>query len=309
MRPARDDDLRAAAVIFAVDEFELDRHMHPLTGLGDEDIATKTEAALDDFRLLHGENPRQVWVAERDAIVGVAAAAMRSHHLHLTYLFVLPEAQAQGIGGELLRQIAQAGREAGCTVFTLLASQDPRALTRYFRLGLIPQAPAVTWTAPAPTFPPLGLGNPYDAQPLVLGDPAVLNTVADIDKAVRGVRRQDDIRRWLQEGATGALLIDRQSGNPAGYFLVSKGAGSGRIGPVAAIDEHAFGEVLTYALAVAGTHHEAGMGWKVAAPGENRALVAPLLAAGFRPSYGELFFASEPIGRFDRYIFHDIDLL
>jgi hypothetical protein len=34
-----------------------------------------------------------------------------------------------------------------------------------------------------------------------------------------------------------------------------------------------------------------------------------LLAAGFRPTFTITFFASGPIGQFDRYAFHDPDFL
>ena len=75
------------------------------------------------------------------------------------------------------------------------------------------------------------------------------------------------------------------------------------------MDEDRFAEVLTHALLAARTSREPGDGWTLVVPGENRAAVPPLLAAGFRPSYAETFFASGPIGRFDRYIVHDLDLL
>ena len=119
------------------------------------------------------EDPRQVWVADEDGrIAGVAAAARRGKHWHLTYLFVRPERQARGIGGALLQQIHQVGLDAGCTVFTLHASDDPRALTRYYRLGLAPGPPHVVWTASNPGFPQLDLGSALEAIPLRLGDDA-----------------------------------------------------------------------------------------------------------------------------------------
>jgi hypothetical protein len=145
--------------------------------------------------------------------------------------------------------------------------------------------------------------------PLRLDDAAGLNTIADIDKTVRGVKRTDDMCRWLSEGATGALLTDRETGKPAGYFLISPAGENSRIGPVAAMDETAFGDILCHALAAAGGVHASSSKWELAVPGENRAAIASLLAAHFRPVFGLPFFASAPIGRFDRYVFHDLDLL
>jgi GNAT superfamily N-acetyltransferase len=308
IRPARSDDLRAAAAIYAAVDLQQHRRMHPLTRMTEGDPVETTNLAVADLQLLHAENPRQVWVAEREEIVGMAAAAFRGRHWHLTYLFVSSDSQARGIGGELLRQIHEAGRAAGCTVFTLQASDDPRALSRYFRLGLIPGPPNVVWSAADPLFPVLGLDDRMEATALRLDDAAALNTIADIDKAVRGVTRMGDICRWLGEDATGALLTNRETGTPAGYYLISPAAGTSRIGPVASIDETAFGDVFRHALAAAGGH-ASGSKWELAVPGENRAVIASLFAARFRPILGLPFFASAPIGRFDRYIFHDLDLL
>jgi hypothetical protein len=158
-------------------------------------------------------------------------------------------------------------------------------------------------------LPDLGLDYPLEAHPLHLDDVATLNTVDDIDKPVRGVRRPQDIRRWLQEGAVGALLTDRVTERPAGYYLVTNANQSGRIGPVAAIDETRFASILHAALAAAAPLHVPGQTWTAVAPGENHAAVAPLLTAGFRPGYTVDQFASGPLGQFDRYLCHDLDFL
>ena len=307
---AREGDLPAAAEIYAVNEMAMRRRMHPLTGVANTDASEQTAGALEDLQFLHAEDPRQVWIAEiAGDVAGVAAAVFRERHAHIQYLFVAPNAQERGAGEALLDRLQEAGTAAGCTVWTLQASDDPRALTRYLRLGLRPQPPNVVWRADDPAFPRPGLDNPYDVIPLVIDDDAALNTVGDIDKAVRGVRRRQDVERWLHAGATGALLLHRGSGKPAGYFLVAVDKREGRVGPVAAMDDSEFGKVLGNALAAAGVRHAPGTTWKLAAPGENHAAIEPLLTARFRPSYAMTFFASRPIGRFDRYLFHDLDLL
>jgi hypothetical protein len=47
----------------------------------------------------------------------------------------------------------------------------------------------------------------------------------------------------------------------------------------------------------------------VVAPGGNHASIAPLLDADFPPRWCDAFFASAPIGRWESYLFHDMDLL
>ncbi|MFN8594186.1 MAG: GNAT family N-acetyltransferase [Thermomicrobiales bacterium] len=308
IRPARRDDLAAAAAIYADNESEATTRYHPLLQEPDDPEAT-TRAALDDLFLLHDEDPVQVWVAVRNDVIGFAAAAIRGHHWHLTYLFVDKDARERGVGGELLRAIHEAGAAAGCTAFSLQASDDPRALTHYFRLGLVPQPFSVLWGTSAPRFPTASLSNPLQATAITAGDDAILNTIDDIDKAVRGVRRRPDIERWLRDGAQGALLTDRATGKPVGYYLVGVENDDGRIGPVASLDIERFRDVFAAALIAAGTLHRPSVNWVIVAPGENWTAIAPILDAGFRPRWCDAFFASAPIGCWQSYLCHDLDLL
>ena len=310
IRPARHEDLEPAAAIYAANERDASARYHPLL-LEPFDHDETARAALDDLVLFHEDDPRQVWIAEdrERAVIGFAAAAIRGDHWHLTYLFVRHDLRVQGIGAALLTDIHQAGRDAGCQVFTLQSSDDPRALTRYLRLGLVPQPSSINWSTSEPLFPPHDLASRLNPIAIHLDDEAVLNTVDDIDKAVRGVRRRADIVRWLRLGATGTLVSDRETGAPVGYFLVATKETSGRIGPVAALSERRFPEVLAGALASAAGRHQPGMEWGVISPGENRSAIEPLLDAGFRPGYCDVFLASGPIGNWSSYLFHDVDLL
>lgn len=310
VRAAETADLTAAAAIHAhVDTFELDR-AHPLVRAAIPALAMREAETESRLRLLHADDPRQVWVALAGGrVIGTTSAAFRGRHAHIQSLFVAPEHQGRGVGGQLLQALERAAREAGCTILTVQASDDPRALARYFRLGLTLQAPNVIWRALDLAVTTPALDNPFEQVPLRPDDEAVMNTIGDIDKAVRGVRRRADLDRWLREGATGALLIDRASGNPAGYYLVDSGAAGGRIGPVATMDATRFADVLESTIAAAGERHEPGMPWAVTLPGENRSAAIPLLRASFRPAQTMTFFASAPMGQFDRYAFHDPDFL
>lgn len=310
IRIAAAGDLLAGARIHAAGDAEMVRRMHPLAGISGFNEAARIEAALGALQMLHDDDPRQVMVAEwQGRVLGIASAAFRGRHAHVQSLFVAPHSQERGIGRMLLQALYDAGLDAGCTIFTLQASDDPRALTRYLQLGFQPRPPNIVWSATKPLFPESRLDNPFEAVRLTSEDEAAINTVTDIDKAVRGTRRTGDLRRWLQNGEHGTLLIDRASGRPAGYFLVSRVAGRGRIGPVAAIDGPRFVGILDLALLEASRLHERETIWRIATPGENHAAVAPLLAARFRPAFAMPFYATAPIGQFDRFAFHDLDLL
>ena len=314
-RPARREDLPAAARVYIRADDELDHRLHGRS-LREPVAAGASEeaAALADLTLFHEEEPDRVWVAVRgDEVAGVAAAVIRERHWHLVYLFVLPEAQGRGIGRALLERMHAVGAAAGCDVFTLQPSDDPKALSRYLALGLAPRPPSIHLRTAVPVFPSLRWDDGLEAHPLRPDDEALLATVGDIDRAVRGVRRRLDLQRWLEEGAAGALLTRRDALDapaiPAGYYLVADEGDRGRIGPVAAMDVERFPAVLGRALAAAGARHRPGLAWRIDVPGENRAAIPPLFAVGFRPHRLTHFFASAVIGRFDRYVFHDEDLL
>ena len=61
--------------------------------------------------------------------------------------------------------------------------------------------------------------------------------------------------------------------------------------------------------AAAAALHRVGDRWRLDLPGEHHALIPPLLAAGFRPERVFPLLASAPIGRWDRYVFADLDVL
>ncbi|HEU5430223.1 MAG TPA: GNAT family N-acetyltransferase, partial [Thermomicrobiales bacterium] len=254
IRPATAADLVAAAQVYR---------------LADGAPASEETAALEDLRVFHEDDPAQVWVAEADgAIVGMGAALIRGRHWHLVYLFVLPVAQGRGLGRALLHALHAAGRDAGCTLLTTESSADPRALSRYFGLGLRPAVPALAMIAGEPSFPSLRWDDGLERRPLTLDADEAIATATDIDKAIRGAPRERDLRRWLAAGAAGDLLLRCEPLTPAGYFLIEAGGEEGRIGPVAAIDAERLPDVLGRALAAAGDVHRPGMPWRAELPGE-----------------------------------------
>ena len=74
----------------------------------------------------------------------------------------------RGIGRALIERCHAFGEEAGCTVFSLFASSDPRAIYRYLRLGLSLQPPTLNLEAAsdALTLPDFPWDDGLDALPL-----------------------------------------------------------------------------------------------------------------------------------------------
>lgn len=282
------------------------RRVHPFLAAHESDIAAMTARALGLLTTLHAEHPEQVWVACLDGdVAGMAAAVVRGRHGHVVAYFVDPAQQQRGLGGPLFSALLHACQRQGCDVLTLQNSDDPRAMTHYFRHGFRSALPHLVWATEALSATEAPISQ-LSAEPIT--DEATLQTAGDIDKAVRGVRRLDDLRRWTSEdGAAGLLLLDRLSGTPRGYAFLREDQGAIRIGPLAANDVGDVGPVLDLALRQAATR--SATSWRIAFPAENSAVVPVLLAWGFRPVWSLEAMATGAIGQFDRYVFHDLNLL
>jgi GNAT superfamily N-acetyltransferase len=304
IRPARPEDLPAAARIKAGGDAEMGRRVHPFLVAGEPDIEAMITRTLNLLASLHEENPEQVWVAcANGRVAGIAAAVFRGRHGHVIAYFVDPVQQQRGMGGPLFTALLDACRQHGCNVLTLQNSDDPRAMTHYFRHGFRSSLPHLVWSAGSLT-PPNQAPVHLRAEPIA--DEATLQTAGDIDKAVRGVRRLDDLRRWTHE-ATGLLMLDRLSGTPRGYAILREVQSAVRIGPVAANDVENVGPILALALREASSLNATS--WRIAFPADNTAAIPALLAWGFRPAWSIPAMSTGPIGQFDRYVFHDLNLL
>ncbi len=304
IRPARRDDLPAAALIKSSGDAESGLRVHPFLAGDEPDVGAMAARTLSLLTTLHEENPEQVWVAcADDHVAGMAAAVMRGRHGHVIAYFVDPTQQQRGLGGPLFAAMLDACRQHGCDVLTLQNSDDPRAMTHYFRHGFRSTLPHLVWAAE--TLAPASAA-PVHLRADPITDEATLHTAGDIDKAVRGVRRPDDLRRWTTE-ETGLLVLDRLSGTPRGYAFLREDHGAVRIGPLAANDAADVGPVLQLALHQAAARSASS--WRIAFPGENTAVIPVLLAWGFRPVWSIATMATGDIGRFDRYVLHDLNLL
>lgn len=97
-------------------------------------VATLGEAPWFGYLVAHGT----MLVAEVDGhIIGFAATITRGRMCYLAECFVQPTWQSQGVTKALLAQLFADPTLVRCT----LASSDPRAVSRYMRVGMRPQWP------------------------------------------------------------------------------------------------------------------------------------------------------------------------
>ncbi len=269
------------------------------------DLREAIQALSDVFAAPPG---RVIVVESGNELTGVAAVRIRGRHAHIAFLFVLPEWQGKGIGGQLLARLREIIDAAGASIVTLVASRDPRAWQRYLRFGLHPGPPVMSLRAPRPRFPDAVPVDGLESVAIQRDRVDVLEAVDRLDREIAGVSRLPEIVRWLEHGAEGAILRDRATARPCGYFLISTHADHGRIGPVVSRTVSRFPDVLNRALQMAG-RQERDLVWRVDLPSPNQVAIGPLLDAGFSPHNLMAWFANGELGRCDRYIFRDEDQL
>jgi GNAT superfamily N-acetyltransferase len=231
------------------------------------------------FRRLLASDPGGAWVAERGGeIIGSALALVREGLWGLSLLVVRPDAQSDGIGRELLARAHAYGN--GVRGRVVLASNDPRALRSYARLGLTlnPATSARGRPKPGPVPPEVRPGTPAD-----------LPLTAAVDRAVRGAAHGDDLPALLEAGHELLVLPER------GYAVVRDGA----VKLLAAYDESAAATLLRAALASA-ADGEATVEWIT---GAQAWAIGPCLDAGLelRIDMGAVFVAGD-VGRFAPYL-------
>ena len=261
------------------------------TTLDDLDACYRVfRAALIDVyarrNLAPPDPPRPVWVAQQEhvlrhdaercfvavegeTVVAFAAAWTRGDAWFLASLFVDPTSQGRGVGGELLERTWGGAR----TRRTLTDAIQPVSNGLYGRRGLIPWTPLLSLS-----------GEPQlDAAPALEPAEPTAEVLAALDAAAYAFDRAVDHDHWRENGRCTLWLRDDV---PVGYAYAWPHA---QIGPLAAVDAAAGGDVLRAELArVRG-------GVSVRAPGTSTRVVAAALAARLRlsPSPGLLLLSEE----------------
>lgn len=312
IRPATNGDIVPAAKVYQESSQSLHERIRTLDPVPSQGSRKRElEAAVRVLADLSHRREGAVIVAMVDGdLGGVGAIRIQDRHAHITFLFVLPEFQEQGVGRQLLDRLASIAADAGAGTMSLIASRDSRAWQRYLRLGLRPGPPVLSLRTTRPRFPANAPDTGLAVEPLSPDSPEHLDMVDTLDLDVRGSRRRYDVESWLRGGDTGAFLIDPGSRSPAGYVIIGQEPDHVRIGPVVSRTVDRFGDVLAHALHMAGrldgaTRHP----WRLDLPAANHAAIAPLLDAGFIVTALQPWFATGEIGQWDHYIFRNEDVL
>ena len=231
----------------------------------------------------------EFWVAEKnECIVGYARSILRDTVLELTEFFIAPDAQAQGIGGELLRR---AFTDISAAHRIIVATTDVRAQVRYLKAGVVPYFPEMYWSRK-----PERVTISSDLEfARAMNMPETRAQLAAIDRVILGHTRTVD-HEWLLETRHGYLY--KRAGAAVGYGYHDTGMGSG---PFALYDARDFSAVLAHAENAA--HHDGldEIGFDI--PMINRAAIDFFLAREYQlDSFVGLMMCDVLRGKFENYV-------
>jgi GNAT superfamily N-acetyltransferase len=237
------------------------------------------------------EHHAEWWLAEDPGsgeVLGAARSIERGRLFQLTELHVRPREQSRGVGRALIERSFSDGRG---DLRLILASNDLRAIARYYATGVVAQLPLFFLTGdPSGADAPKGL-TPV---PLEAGRESV-ESILEIDRTALGLERSTEAA-WLLRNREGYLYADVNDA-PVGYAFI----GPGGTGPMAAIHPDHLPEMLAHLEARANAMGIAPLEFTV--PGPNGSAMRHLLQRGYRVSPLTAFvMANRPFGRFDRYL-------
>jgi GNAT superfamily N-acetyltransferase len=238
----------------------------------------------DTYRhhLEHGE----LWVAEDPLrIVGFACGDVRGPVRYLSDLFVRSDAQHAGVGRALL---ARAMPDDGLLHATL-SSKDPRAQALYARVGMTPRWPHFALSVERDR-----LRGEVSSGVAILesGD---VGSIEDSDAELGGRPRPQDLR-YFADRLHGTPVWFERTGRRIGYGMVtfvrpwsSEPTGEAHVGPLGVFD---LADGAACAMAAVRWALERAPSVAIDIPASHPAL-APLLDAGCRVTYVELFMGDE----------------
>ncbi|MGE5407342.1 MAG: GNAT family N-acetyltransferase, partial [Syntrophothermus sp.] len=248
--PAPDYTYRPLAAADADDAFAVFRDSlnDYLARAGQELVPDVNDLNAVFLHFLRHDAPRCWAAVAGDRLVAWTAAIQRGPWWFLSMLFVLPEAQRRGVGGELLRRAMDAG-EGVAVRATVTDTLQPLSNDLYARRGMLPREALLTMSGPPRVLrglagPPQGDAGLGGLEPEALTAGSVPDLVA-VDALVTGLDRTVDHAFYLREGERRGWLF-RRAARPVAYVMYRP---SGYIGPLACLETGDVAPVLRHALA------------------------------------------------------------
>jgi len=261
IRRIEERDLTVCADIFN----EAYAEVHRAAGFENDDDGDDEAWLLTPLQHFLETDPEGGLIAEADGdAVAFAWTVQRDTWWFLSFLFVRPHAQGQGIGHELLRQLLP--RDKGMTIATMVESFQGTATSLYAGEGMIPAAPKYWLTAPRDSLR-------TRADSALTGTPITdedIESLSSLDRQVLGFVRPKD-HLWWMRSMKGYLY--RSADRVVGYAYLD----GNWISPALGIDEPTLVAVFRDTIQLVGKGDV-----ETAVFGSSRLLFRELIRAGFR---------------------------
>ena len=292
IRRAEPGDMRPA---FGVFRRSLMPYLHRLGVVESPEV---TEEQLDELWV-----PRSLWIEHlwRTAahnwvaedgdgrLVGWALSAQRGEVLELCMFFVDPSNQSKGVGRVLLERAFPAGEGPHRSI---IATQDPRAMSRYLRSGVRFITSIVDFEAPPRV---VSVDTDLRFERLDPSSPASVELIGTVEAQLSGHRRDVDIAFMLTRRPA---WIARREGVPVGFAF---GYVDELTGPIGALETVDIPALLAHV-----ENHAAEIGASnlyFSTPLANHTAVEWLLGRGYTiDPFVASFLADEPWLKVDRWI-------
>jgi len=290
--------MRAAFAVFR-------RSLMPaLHRLGVVDSPEVTDAELDEQWAPRGpwiehlwRTSAENWVAvegaaggsRAESIVGWAMSVQRGDVLELSMFFVDPASQAKGVGKRLLERALPPGAGPHRSI---MATQDPRAMSRYLRSGVRFISTVIDLEAPPR---PVSVDTDLAFERLDPASAASVDQIGEVEAQLSGHRRDVDIAFLLERRPA---WIARRGGVAVGFAF---GYDDELTGPIGALETSDVPALLALV-----ENHAAEIGAPnvyFSTPLANHTAVEWLLGRGYTiDPFIVSFLADEPWLKVDRWI-------
>jgi GNAT superfamily N-acetyltransferase len=275
-RPATPEDLPECVHVFDLSVADVRRrHNMPSPPKPQSDAAR-----LALYHHLHATGIFHV-AQQEGRLVGFASAILREKVWFLSGFWVLPEFQRQHVGMPLLRNVWEAGREAGATTYFVWASPDLPAISAYLKIGMLPGAQIFLFEGSPKVTAKVSAA--YTTQPLTKAAAMAL------DKTMRGTRREEDHEFFMRHGWQGTQVL--HNGVSAGYYYQYEDI----VGPAAWTHPRHADSLLALACR---DRKQVALG----APGMNHDAIQFAFKAGLRLVHIAHLLMSAPVGELGRYL-------
>lgn len=261
------------------------------------------ESRPPQFQLFSLEDdPDGLWVAEEaDRILGFAWSWACDDLWFLSQLFVSPDHQGRGIGGEMLKRMFDHAGKRGATNRVLITfSFNVVSQGLYIRNGIIPRFPIYNFSVSRERLASGAQSGQFRQMPLfhhvaLENTASHLRSLAGIDAQVLGVSRDKHHKFLLSDSARRGFLFN-SDGNDIGYAYIS----GGHVGPLAVSDPGFLGGVFDAALNLAAESGSAQVSAFI--PGTSDVALKLAAERGMQITLPMLLMSTREFGNWDRYL-------